>query len=255
VEVESHHFYKVVLMKFALALLVLVLSGCGQSENSRIPSAETHPTATPVRLTVQVGGKTGFVDETGKLIINPQWDTAYPFVEGLAMVCVGECDAEHLLGYRYTKNFQRIQLEQTYKFGFIDESGKLAINPNYEEARNFSEGLAAVCLGNGCYFGLDKKDQPHKWGYIDKTGVMVISPQFDSADEFKEGLASVSIGGKWGYIDKQGRFVIYPQYDVTSAFEKGYARIGVKASGKEDENKYKFGYIDKAGKHVWEPSD
>jgi WG containing repeat len=80
------------------------------------PSASS-PT---VRLVVSVGGKRGFIDESGKLVINPQWDAAYPFNEGLALVCVGECDGDHLIGRRYTKDFQEIILEQTFKYGYID---------------------------------------------------------------------------------------------------------------------------------------
>jgi hypothetical protein len=242
-------------MKVAPVFLLLVFYGCGQSENRSTPTSETVTAADGhVRLIVEVGGKKGFVDETGKLVINPQWDVAYPFNEGLAIVCVGECDSDHFIGYRLGKNFEQIALEQTHKFGFVDETGKLAINPMFEEAGNFSEGLAAVCLGKGCYYSL-KKDKPRKWGYIDKNGAMIIPPQFDDANEFKEGLASVSVGGKWGYIDRNGKFLINPRYDFAFSFENGFARVGLKISGKENESKSKFGYINKAGKYIWEPSD
>ena len=43
------------------------------------------------------------------------------------------------------------------KLGFIDKSGKLVIDAKYDEAENFSEGLAGVEL-NG------------KWGYINIKG-------------------------------------------------------------------------------------
>jgi hypothetical protein len=236
-------------MKIVPFALLLLVSGCGRTEKSSLPTSQVQAPATAqVRLLVGVGGKTGFVDETGRLIINPQWDEAFPFKEGLAIVCVGECDFEHRVGYRLAKNFRQIPLEQTYKFGYIDENGKLAINPAFEEAQNFSEGLAAVCVGTGCYYSLDKKDKPRKWGYIDKTGLMVIPVQFDEARDFKEGLASVSIGGKCGYVDKNGKFSINPQFDFADSFENGFARVGLKAPDKEDESKFKFGYIDKTGK-------
>ena len=38
---------------------------------------------------VEVGGKRGYVDKTGKYAISPQFDSASPFTEGLAPVRVG----------------------------------------------------------------------------------------------------------------------------------------------------------------------
>ena len=83
------------------------------------------------------------------------------------------------------------------KYGYIDKTGKLVINPQFDDAHDFSKGLARVRIGD-------------KWGYIDKTGKYVINPQFDGASDFSEGLAMVWIGGKWGYIDKTGKLVWGP---------------------------------------------
>jgi hypothetical protein len=80
------------------------------------------------------------------------------------------------------------------KTGFINREGKLIINPQYDNASNFYDGLALVTTGG-------------KSGYIDKEGKTVINPQFDIGGDFSEGLAAVSTGGKWGYIDKDGKYV------------------------------------------------
>ena len=64
------------------------------------------------------------------------------------------------------------------KYGFIDKSGKVVIEPQFDGASNFSEGFACV-----------EKDD--KWGFIDKNGKVVIEPQFDDAEPFSEGLAKV----------------------------------------------------------------
>ncbi|MBS6476048.1 MAG: WG repeat-containing protein [Clostridiales bacterium] len=53
------------------------------------------------------------------------------------------------------------------KFGYADKSGKLVINPQFDEARRFNDnGLAAVCIGD-------------KWGFINEKGTLVINPQFN----------------------------------------------------------------------------
>ena len=64
------------------------------------------------------------------------------------------------------------------KYGFIDKSGKVVIEPQFDNVSAFSEGLAKV-----------EKDD--KWGFIDKNGKVVVEPQFDDAEPFSEGLAKV----------------------------------------------------------------
>jgi len=226
-------------------LLCGAWSGCNQSGNSsRTTSAPPSPAQSGQqshrRLLVIIGGKNGYVDETGKLVINPQWDLAYAFSEGLAAVCVGNCDLDHQTGYRFTKDFERVNIEQTFKYGFINEDGKLVINPAYEHISEFSEGLAAVCVGRGCYHNPYSESKDKKWGYIDKQGTMAVPPQFDTAQAFHEGLAVVSV------------FVINPQYWMAFQFENGIASVATKSA---DTNAHaKFGYIDKTGKEIWPPS-
>ena len=65
-----------------------------------------------------------------------------------------------------------------HRFGFVDKSGKIAINPQFDAAGRFSEGLAEVSVGK-------------QSGYVDKLGKLVINPQFDVAATFTDGLAAV----------------------------------------------------------------
>jgi hypothetical protein len=102
----------------------------------------------------------------------------------------------------------------------------IVIPPQFAAAGPFSDGLAAVRIGD---------DHTGKWGYIDKQGKMVINPQFGYyvkpsfenglSPDFTEGLSAVRTGNektdKWGYIDKQGKMVINPQFDGTFGFYEG----------------------------------
>lgn len=66
------------------------------------------------------------------------------------------------------------------KWGFINSNNKVVIEPQYDDAKSFSNGLAAVKM-NG------------KWGFINKEGRNVIDYQFVDADYFtSEGLCFVS---------------------------------------------------------------
>jgi len=152
----------------------------------------------------QIGeGKTGYIDKTGKIVINPQFGVALPFYGGMAFVVSegspgGEMawiDKEGKYVWREVKEEVRMVVKRIdEKYGYIDTSGRIVINPQFDAANDFSEGLAAVSVEG-------------KWGYINKTGKIVINPQFDSAGEFTNGRASVYLGGKSGYINTEGKYV------------------------------------------------
>ena len=178
---------------------------------------------------VSKGDKIGYVDKTGRFVIEARFDEAEDFSEGLAAVKVA------------------VKVDDTVesKFGFIDKTGRMVIEPQFSEARSFSEGLAAVTI-----YSMD----PKGYGYIDKTGKVVIAQQFDDAHSFSEGLAKIVMRGekfidKAGFIDKSGKFVIALQFEQrpggSSLNYRGF-RDGLAAV----EVNNKTGYIDKTGKMV-----
>lgn len=124
-------------------------------------------------------------------------------------------------------NLFPVKIEQ--KYGYIDKTGKLVIEPQFTFASDFSEDLAKVCVKN-------------KYGYINKKGEAIIYPQYENADNFSEGVAPVQLNGKWGYINKSGVIVIEPQFKSAKAFNNDLAFVAIN-------NKY--GYINKMGKFIW----
>jgi hypothetical protein len=90
---------------------------------------------------------------------------------------------------------------------------------------------------------------PDKIGFIDKSGNIQIplSAKYASVQSFAEGLGAVKdrTSGKWGFIDADGTLAISCKFDKTYGFSDGLAAVLVA-------NKY--GFIDKAGKGVIEPS-
>ena len=79
----------------------------------------------------------------------------------------------------------------------MNTKGEWGINPQFDEARDFSEGLAAVNQGAKCHSG-------GKWGYIDKNGKTPIPFKYDYAGQFKNGRACVKQVGQWKVIDLGG---------------------------------------------------
>jgi len=121
-------------------------------------------------------GLWGYADESGKIIIKPQFSKALPFSEGLAAVAIKENYSD--------------------KWGFIDKTGKIvvpAILKNFPSS--FSDGLAVIKTDNG------------KMAYIDKTG-KVVSPEFYQCNVFHNGYAFVNTDYcKTAVIDKKFEIV------------------------------------------------
>jgi hypothetical protein len=223
--------------RLCVVVAVLSLVGCGESGEQKPVTEQTGKFVINPQFdradsfseglaSVRVGdyetGKFGFIDKQGRMVINPQFDGVEPFSEGLAAVRIGDKD--------------------TGKWGFIDKQGQMVIDPQFDRNRwdpfywKFSEGLAPVRIGD---------DDTGKYGFIDKQGQVVINPQFSYALTFSEGLAAVAIGRKWGFIDKQGRMVINPQFDEARFFKEGLAEVRI-----GDDETGKWGFIDKHGQMV-----
>ncbi|MGE5329656.1 MAG: WG repeat-containing protein [Deltaproteobacteria bacterium] len=191
-------------------------------------------------LAVKKDDKCGFVDKTGKEVIELKYDDVYSFSEGLAVAVKdkqwGFIDktGKEVIQLKYNNAYSFHQglavVVKDNKWGFINKSDKEVIELKYHDAYSFDEDLAVVVKDN-------------KWGYIDITGKEVIGLKYDDAYSFNEGLAVVVKDGKWGFIDKTGKEVIGLKYDDAYSFNEGLA-IAVKDN--------KWGFIDKTGKEVIE---
>lgn len=156
----------------------------------------------PAKLfTVTVGGKVGFIDRTGKVVIPPRFDNASPFNEDLALV------------------------REAGKYEFIDSSGAVVLKPPYDIVLDFSEGLAAVNIGQRRNRSLGLIMAPGRWGYIDKTGTLAIPLQFTHAEDFSEGMAGVQVGEEGGFIDHTGQLQFKVPLDVSDGFHDGVVLV------------------------------
>jgi hypothetical protein len=154
----------------------------------------------------------GYIDTTGNMAIEPKFDEAYRFSEGLALVKVEG------------------------KYGFINPKGEMVIQPIYDRAWDFHEGLSTVSVNS-------------KLGFIDKTGKIVIAPSFTNTGFFSNGLVSVKIGDKYGFIDQTGKMVITPTYNLVRGFSEGLAAVKLPGGGLWGS----WGFIDKTGAMVIKP--
>jgi WG containing repeat len=172
------------------------------------------------------------------MVIKPQFTQANNFSEGLAVVKIdGVLSNPYPLGMTMTKKG-----EYYGKYVFIDKSGKIIIETKADRAESFSEGLAKIEIKG-------------KTGFIDKSGKFVIPPKYDTIYGFSDGLASYIHNGKWIFINQKGETAFSTKFDLVNEFERGLAWVQQGGlGGFENFRNAKYGYIDKTGKVIWQPT-
>ena len=158
-------------------------------------------------------GLWGYVNEKGKYVIKPLYQSAEQFSSGIACVKIND------------------------SYGFINTTGQFVITPSFEFAESFN-GSYAKCKKDG------------KYGYIDVSGEAVVDFIFDDifpsgnkkfqigqkesdvgvyvitlsdksskvkrfdqiSSEYEYGFAPVSLNGEIGYIDENGAMRVSPKY-------------------------------------------
>ncbi len=163
----------------------------------------------------------GFIRGDGSFAVSPQFEDAWHFTGESALVQAE--GAWHLVnrqgrvledrgdvttdpnftlrsGALVDEDYQPRPLQLIHtggRYGYRSSDGDVVIDPTFQNAWYFSDGLARVMIDS-------------LWGYIDQDGEIAIEPRYDLAWDFRNGLALVMIDGKYGYIDRAGEFVWQP---------------------------------------------
>lgn len=95
------------------------------------------------------------------------------------------------------------------KLGFIDTLGNWVIKPQYDDASNFSEGFAAVCKNDSCF-------------YINKEGSKTSDYFFEETENYKDGIAIVKKDNVYYLINRSGQFISKGYQDINESFSKLY---------------------------------
>ncbi|MCR4757119.1 MAG: WG repeat-containing protein [Butyrivibrio sp.] len=193
----------------------------------------------------------GCVDKTGRFVIEPEYDASIFFdtngiavtddVDGNDVCLLLDGEKKFILSDAWTTGFGGEQFalvcsNESGLYGYIDTEGEYLVTPCFSEAREFSEGYAAV------------KDDNGKWGFIDSNGEIVIAPQYEFVGDFKEGVAKVENDQNLqGVIDANNNYIIEPKYPLIMDYSQGYARV------RKDNGKYTF--IDENGIEMKEEFD
>ena len=172
--------------------------------------------------------KAGYIDFDGAMIIEPSFDDAGPFSEGLGSVKIrgkwgaigpdGKIEIEPFSDLALHFSEGRAHFHANAKRGVLSHNDDIIVGPKYRFIGDYSEDLA--------WFRSALPES--NFGFLNRDGHEKIPTFFEDARRFSEGVTPVKFDGKWGYIDKSARFVITPLFDDDSLpFSEGLDRKSV----------------------------
>ena len=178
------------------------------------------------RAAVRIGGKYGYIDPSGNLVVEAIWDDASSFKNGLAWVVSGgtysaiDPDGNTVvickkpgkeIGYigDFHDGFAWVD-DTKYRYGAIDSSGKQVIKCQYKYMTDFLGGYAGA------------ENEKEKYGIIDRKGKTVVPFQYDKislcGNYFRvrkyatKNQNGFGIGGTYGLINEKGESVLDMKY-------------------------------------------
>jgi len=272
----------IVLLILGVSLILFSYNKPNKTINKVVDSSSNEMFAIPNNVNGYISNKNtkwGFINNKGKVIIGPKYDSAQNSSEGLSLVslngkfgyvnCQGKLVIKNdfIMAKDFKNGLARVYINDNgrLKCGMINSSGNYIIKPTYDSINDFSEGLASV--SKDAKYGFINTDgklvininlssaqdfsdgmslttlKNNKYVFINKKGT-AFNQTYDVAVSFNENLAGVKLNNKWGFINTKGDMVIQPQYDNISSFSDGLASIEINN---------KWGFINTKGDMVIKP--
>lgn len=185
-----------------------------------VSTGEVKQSGTPIILY-------GIIDRSGNYVVEPQFESIFPFNEGMAKV------TNHEGKYGFINNKGKVVVPLEYEYydifydyseglavvgsNYVDKNGKVVLSFDRSDLTPFRDGVAIVYTIQGQMM-------------IDKTGKTITQHFYEDIGHFSDGLAMVSRNGKTGYIDRTGKEVIPPRYAGGYWFINGTARVIIETS-------------------------
>ncbi|WP_332634131.1 WG repeat-containing protein [Halalkalibacter flavus] len=180
----------------------------------------------------------GYLDERGNERIPLQFETANDFKDGKALVKTNE--NEHALINRNGETLQTypysfmmsyseglIAFSKTFqdKWGYVDEQGRIVIQPQYTYASPFRDGRAVINMAEGI---------ENKYGLIDKNATLLIPPAYNDMTQLGEQRVAVGMardperpfaGSRYGVATTAGGILSDFLYDSVGEYQKGLSSV------------------------------
>ena len=218
-------------------------------------------------------GMCGYLNTAGSTLIAPQWTLCGDFVEGRAEVSRRTRTGDWVSGF--INETGKLEIDYQFEFtgqlsegrvaallspevapelvdkigdamGFIDTDGAFITDFRFLAATTFVNGMAQVWTGqeDGRYLDADSF-----CGYINLEGELIWPIEFATADDFTpEGVALVGTWdhetreSEYGFVRADGTWALAPTFDIADSFSDGLAWVRMKDGW--------HGYIDLKGERV-----
>lgn len=160
--------------------------------------------------------KYGYIDNSGNVVIKPQYDQAYPYADGRAVVV------------------------KDNEYHIIDHNNEILYTlPNgYSSYSSYKDGFLMI-------------EKDGKYSFL-SSDYKICPLSFDSVENFNDGYALVinNIENKlvYNFIDKDYKLIFTNQlegYDFVDSFYDGYARVGRLIDGT-----YYYSYVNSKGEKL-----
>ncbi len=146
---------------FLLFFSSIFISSCGHDAGKYLAAAKSHD-------------HYGYIDETGNYVIDPDFEIAWSFVRGTAVV------------------------KQDGKYGLIDKNGDWKIEPIYDSVIPFSADCFII-------------QQDSLFGFMAHgTGELLIAPHYEQVYYYTDKLCVVQQGRALGIVNSEGRVTCEP---------------------------------------------
>ncbi len=168
-------------------------------------------------------GRYGYCDPAGKIVIEPIYQKARPFHEGLAAVQKGG------------------------RFGYIDKNGAVVVKFQFVDALDYHNGKALVGTAvNTTQESSYVKMERIKYSLIDKTGAILGDTDLHLIGDYSEGLAPALTDEGYFFLDEN--YALHTLVPESYSFYSGPVfHEGLALVRKEESSNVKFFFINQSG--------
>lgn len=211
----------------------------------------------------------GYVDITGRVLLEPTYKSISEFVDGYAIVSKtsyyydedGRDRERSVYGVinsqfkeiipcvfdslEYEVNIGRFKTDVGYKtidgrYVAVVDGKELFVDKKYKYCKPFGDTCSiAVCVADGHV----------KYGLIDKQSNDILPPIFSRLDHIENELYKFKINDLYGLVTSKGNIILQNKYNGIGKFEDNLACVQVNALSKK-----LYGYIDSSGNEILPPS-
>lgn len=204
------------------AFFFLLIASCSHDRKELLDNRDLYR--------VRIGSKCGFINERGKLVIEPQFDDAHLlFGDGVCFAVSGErkglinsegvfvVEIDNSIDwiYRFNNGVATFLTNNGETQGTISKSGNIILPAIYKQIIQDGE------------IGFIVQDTLGQYGYLNVDGDFILPCNYTYVRGFSEGLMAVKVKDKWGYVDTTGAWVIDSIYNNAFSFGNGLARVKV----------------------------